>query len=43
MWDAAKSVGAAAPPMLIEIADPRFRDQIREDVTALRGAGWMPR
>ncbi len=29
--------------MLIEIADPRFRDQIREDVTALRGAGWMPR
>ncbi len=28
--------------MLIEIADPKFRDQIREDVAALRGAGWLP-
>ena len=28
---------------LIAIADPKFRDQIREDVAALRGAGWLPR
>jgi 4-hydroxybutyrate CoA-transferase len=28
--------------MLIEIADPKFRDQLREHVAALRGAGWLP-
>ncbi len=28
---------------LIAIADPKFRDQIREDVAALKGAGWLPR
>lgn len=29
--------------MLIEIADPKFRDQIRDDVKRLHCEGWLPR
>ncbi len=29
--------------MLIDIADPKFRDQIREDVERLHCEGWLPR
>jgi 4-hydroxybutyrate CoA-transferase len=29
--------------MLVEIADPAFRDQIREDVKRLHCEGWLPR
>jgi 4-hydroxybutyrate CoA-transferase len=29
--------------MLVEIADPKFRDQIRDDVKRLHCEGWLPR